>query len=80
MSRTDRHRPHRVQVADPYERHRWHRISDHHWTTLWPLYRFGCRSNCYCSSYWTRIERRHVRHTGQRRLREAIKGNWEILD
>lgn len=80
MSRTDRHRPRWVQVADPYERHRWHRIDDGHETTLWPIYRFGCRSNCICSGYWTALDRRHVRHDGQHRLREALKGDWEVLD
>lgn len=79
MSRTDRHRPHRVQLADPYER-RWHRISNGHHVTWWPLYRFGCPNSQHCGGWWVRLDRRARRHDAQRRLREALKGNWEACD
>jgi hypothetical protein len=79
MSRTDNHRPFRVQVVDPQERHRWHRINDAHHTTLWPLYRFGCRpGGCSCGKWEWAQERRRQRHQAQRLTREALKGGaWE---
>ena len=49
MSRTDVHRPWRVQEADPYERHRWYRYQDE----MWPLYK-----TCRCDHYGERANRR----------------------
>lgn len=80
MSRTDNHRPFKVQRADPYEK-RWHYICDHQGITLWPLYRFGCRAGgCSCGKWEWAQERRRIRHFGQRLTREALKGNWEVCD
>jgi hypothetical protein len=79
MSRTDNHRPYDVQLADPHEQ-RWHRISDGHKVTWWPLYRFGCRPHCICCSYFLPIYRRRNRHQAQHRVHEALKGNWEACD
>lgn len=69
MSRTDNHRPHRVQLADPTEK-RWHRVSDAHEVSWSPLYRFGCRpGGCACGKWEWAQERRQRRH-GERRLIE----------
>jgi hypothetical protein len=87
MSRTDRHRPWRVQEADPYEQ-------DFYWSAMgsrplfgWvkmPLYRFGCPSSrCRCRfPGWrsTRDDRRHRRHDDQRRALAALKGNLSAWD
>lgn len=72
MSRTDVHRPHQVQQADPYERHRWYRFQS--WPTelpeLWPTYRtHNCRV-CYgCAP--RRAERRRDRHEARRAIRNG---------
>lgn len=79
MSRTDNHRPHAVQLADPYEK-RWHRVEDGHTVTWWPLYRFGCRPHCVCSSVWSEMERRRQRRDGRRLTRRAMQGDWEACD
>lgn len=69
MSRTDVHRPHRVQQADPFERHRWRRFPA--WPTdppeLIPTYRtHNCRA---CNdTTWKRQARRRDRHGWRRRL------------
>lgn len=76
MSRTDRHRPWRVQKADPYERHRWYRS----WSgELYPAYRCCTCKHWYC---WMgavyQQERRRERHQARRLAREALKGGtWE---
>lgn len=75
MSRTDVHRPHHVQQADPYERHRWYRFQSDSTAapTLVPTYRTcnctvpGCSGNV-----WRREERRRDRH-GWRRL---VQKGW----
>jgi hypothetical protein len=79
MSRTDNHRPHDVQLADPYEK-RWHRICDHQKVAWWPLYRFGCPRSSHCGGWWIVLDRRRRRHAAQRCLREALKGNWEACE
>lgn len=79
MSRTDRHRPGDVQLADPYEK-RWHRVNDGHKVTWWSLYRFGCPRSSHCGGWWVVAERRRIRHAGRRLMREALKGDWEACD
>lgn len=81
MSRTDKTRPWRVQESDPFER-RWYRYGN--WkgvATWWPYYRCcSCRTYYCCATEPNRHERRRTRHDGQRRLREALKGNWEACE
>lgn len=70
MSRTDVHRPWRVQAADPYERHRWRRF--HTWPTelpeLIPMYRTHNCVSCNDTT-WARQARRRDRHRARRDLR-----------
>lgn len=73
MSRTDRHRPYRVRVADPAERHNLKYGWDSH---PW-LINEGClRLNCSCKAKgWSdsnRATRRRDRHTAARDITERM--------
>lgn len=74
MSRTDVHRPYLVQVADPYNRHRFYRFQA--WSTqppeLVPIYRVcGCRM---CTGHhWNREDRRRSRHQWKQEGIELLK-------
>lgn len=73
MSRTDVHRPWRVQAADPYNRHRLRRHQA--WSTeppiLVPLYNTcGCPG---CSARdWRRAERRRERYGARHEIRQQL--------
>lgn len=77
MSRTDRHRPWRVQQNDPYERHRWYRYSGHHEVQWASVYRFGCHGRNCCGKGYLRADRVAERHQARRVCRDAVKGVWE---
>lgn len=78
MAHTDRHRPQRVQLADPLEQD-WYWFDQglaFGWVRM-PWYRTcGCR---WCGMHFWRIEEnRRRRHTEQRMARDVIKGgDWE---
>lgn len=73
MSRTDVHRPWRVQLADPYNRHLLYRYQ------MWPReapeltsYRnIGCGCRLCTSYHWRRQERRRDRHAARREIMKA---------
>jgi len=80
MSRTDRHRPERVQVDDPFEQ-RWYWF-DQGGSWGWrkvPWYRVcNCRTWYCCGSTWRRVENRQRRHQAQRLARNVVKGaDWD---
>lgn len=84
MSRTDVHRPWRVQAADPHNRHRLYRTQPYGIITalhgpevvLAPLYNTcGCPM---CSGrYHRREQRRRDRHTWRARLRREARADGE---
>lgn len=72
MSRTDVHRPYRVQVADPYARKHFYLFQSWpHRHELWPL-----RNTCGCrlctGHHGRRAERRRERHQGKAEIRRMI--------
>jgi hypothetical protein len=72
VSRTDVHRPWRVQQTDWHERHRWYRFQS--WPTeppeLIPTYRTHNCVTCNDTT-WARQERRRDRHRARRDLRNG---------
>lgn len=77
MSRTDTHRPHHVQQADPYERHRWYRFQSVSTgrPELIPIYRTcNCRVPGCSGSLRRREQRRRDRHTWRARLQREERG------
>lgn len=78
MSRTDRHRPHRVQLADPLEQN-WYFFDQ---GLNWGWAKIPVHRTCgdrWCGMHYQRIEEnRHRRHEEQRRGRDVVKGDeWE---
>lgn len=76
MSRTDVHRPWRVQVRDPHNRHRLYRMPQNT--------EFGIESEyaptyniCGCpmctASYWYKAARRKVRHNKRKIIQKEIE-------
>ncbi len=80
MSRTDRHRPYRVQVADPLERN-WYWFyqgSRFGWQKLFFVRLCGC---WLCNDREGRIAANRLRrHEDRRRAREARKGDLDAFD
>lgn len=75
MSRTDRHRPHRVQEADPFEQNYYwfERGQNWGWDKIFLHRTCNCR---WHGMYYLRTqENRQRRHQDQRRARQALKGN-----
>lgn len=71
MSRTDRHRPVPVQLADPAEQNKAHRG-----TAELHLLHNTCACPEVCSA-WRRPARRKARRSGERELRAAIRDALE---
>lgn len=80
MSRTDRHRPHQVQVDDPYEQ-RWYWF-DQGLNWGWAKTPYYRTCNCrWCGMHFWRIqENRQRRHDERRRARLAVKGDTRAFD
>lgn len=70
MSRTDVHRPWRVQLADPHNRHILYRYPAWPWQVELTSFKnigCGCRP---CTSYdWRKQQRRRERYAGRREAR-----------
>lgn len=82
MSRTDVHRPHRVQQADPQDRQYWMRseLFGGQPGELWPMRNLcGCRS---CSGQLQRkIEAKRDRAHGRKHLRRVnarSAADWDV--
>lgn len=78
MSRTDRHRPHWVQQADPLEQN-WYWF---HQGLTWGWHQVLLHRTCgdrWCGPYYYRkAENRQDRHEAQRQARDAVKGGeWD---
>lgn len=78
MSRTDRHRPHQVQLDDPLEQN-WYWFDQ---GLNWGWRKIPIHRTCgdyWCGMHYHRIEEnRKRRHDEQRRVRDAVKGGeWE---
>lgn len=79
MSRTDVHRPWRVQVTDPFERHRMYKHYDWGWGTEYerlPLYH-TCGCDMCTGRKGRHRERRKERALWKRNCQEARKWNQE---
>lgn len=83
MSRTDVHRPWRVQVTDPFNRHRlyrhypWSATSEIEW---YPLYQ-ACGCDMCTGRNGRRRNRRKERALAKNGCREALKlGREDVLD
>lgn len=70
MSRTDVHRPWRVQLADPYNRHLLYRYP------AWPdqmertsFRNLGCGCRMCTGHYWRKARNRRERYAGRRECR-----------
>jgi hypothetical protein len=81
MSRTDVHRPYRVQVTDPYERHRFYRFS------IWPdrtepvpISGFTCGCRMCTGQLFRKQARRRERTALRAQLRQALKTPAEQRD
>ncbi len=82
MSRTDVHRPHRVQQADPHDRQYWMReeLFGGRPGGLWPLRNLcGCK---LCTGQPQRkIEAKRERAHGRRHLRQVDRrsaADWDV--
>lgn len=75
MSRTDRHRPYWVQVADPFEQ-------GFYWFDQRKVFTFrDCNCTMYgCCGSWRKPENRKRRHVDQRLGRLALKGDTQAWD
>ncbi|GAB3463896.1 hypothetical protein AB1207_11870 [Kineococcus endophyticus] len=69
MSRTDRHRPQRVQVADPAEPHRVQGSADH----VWLLHRACGHPGCSLRPESRRANRRE-RRAARQAARAVVEG------
>lgn len=78
MSRTDRHRPHWVQQADPLERNWYWFHQGLNWGWSKTLLHRTCGDR-WCGMHYYRIEEnRQRRHGDTRRARDAVKGgDWD---
>ena len=75
VSRTDVHRPWRIQVADPYNRHIIRQYGEFKGEPLFTSHRnIGCGCPMCTDSYGRREARRRDRHQAKQRLR---RGSWE---
>lgn len=74
MSRTDVHRPWKVQINDPYNRHilyRWQITGHEVWITSFRHIGCGCRM---CTGHhWNRADRRRSRHQWKQRRIKLLK-------
>lgn len=80
MSRTDRHKPYRVKVADPYEqRFYWHdQGGKWGWRKVFTFRDCNCR---WCGMHFVRkAENRKRRHVDQHLGRQALKGETQAWD
>lgn len=75
LSRTDVHRPWRVQVADPHNRHLFYRYPAWPWQTeLTSFKNLGCGCRL-CTQYdWRKQQRRRERYGWRRDLQRLIAG------
>lgn len=82
MSRTDRHRPYRVQMDDPYEqRYYWFdQGMKWGWSKVFLFRDCNCRTWWCCMTQPNRQDRRRDRHVAQRRSRAALKGDYTIWE
>jgi hypothetical protein len=75
MSRTDVHRPWRVQVTDPYNRHLLYRFQSYpacvDGVELMPFRNIGCGCRLCTGFYERRWARRRDRHEVRRALRRG---------
>lgn len=69
MSRTDVHRPYRVQLADPYARHLFYRYGSFRGETLRAPIRNLCGCRMCTGHHWRKAERRRERYAGRRECR-----------
>jgi hypothetical protein len=73
MSRTDVHRPWKVQVEDPYNRHLFYRFATWPWQMeLVPIKNFACGCPRCTNRFGRRRARRQDRHTTRRALHTAV--------
>lgn len=83
MSRTDRHRPYRVQEADPQEkRFYWYDTGTpkHGWRKVFTFRACNCRTLHCSGTYWRKMENRRRRHDEKRRARAAVQGDLTAWD
>lgn len=72
MSRTDVHRPWRVQTADPFNRHLIRQYATFRGEPLFTSHRnLGCGCRMCTGHFWRRWERRRDRHAAKRKLRRG---------
>lgn len=71
MSRTDVHRPWRVQIADPHNRHLLYRHQAWPWQTELTFFKNMCGCKMCTGHDWRRQERRRNRREAKRALRQG---------
>lgn len=74
MSRTDRHRPHWVQQADPLEQNFYWHDQGQRWGWMQVMIHRTCGCNLCGMGMWRKQDIRKRRHEDQRKAREALKG------
>lgn len=82
MSRTDVHRPYRVQVSDPHERHRFYRFQT--WARrppeLVPVGSFTCGCWMCTGQPFRKLARRRERTLLRAQLRAAVTAPADLRD
>lgn len=79
MAHTDRHNPHWVKIADPFEQRRYAWHDGRNWTWVFWYRDCNCR-NYFCSGGWRATENRQHRRDDARRARLAVKGDLDVWD
>ncbi len=74
MSRTDRHRPHQVQVADQAEQNFYWFDSGGSWGWTKAFHHRTCGCRLCGGYYWRKESNRKRRHEDRRKARKVLKG------